>query len=361
MNRDKKLKNERFEENARHFSSWVKKRERIDSVKVDHLWDEVAGKVFEESQEFPIRPFYKKRYMALSVAASVCLLIGFSVWLTLFYSPREFSASLFNQSPGVDSLKEVAVIIAGEQIHVADNASIRYDKQGILQVNRQRVPLSEKTEQKKINQLVVPKGRRTHITFSDGTSMYVNAGTRVIYPSVFDKDKREIRVEGEVYLEVIPDSSRPFIVRTGNFDVKVLGTAFNISAYKTDEAAFVVLVNGKVEIETAGNEKVILKPNQLFNMDAAGIRTEEVDVSKYICWKENAFLLENDKIGDVLIRLSRYYGITVTCEEEIYDVAISGKLDLRNDIEDVINLLMQPTYLQYRRNPDGTYHVFLNN
>lgn len=88
--------------------------------------------------------------------------------------------------------------------------------------------------------------------------MYYNSGSHVIYPSDFDKNKREILVEGEVYLEVAKDPKRPFFVKTKDFDVKVLGTTFNVSAYKDDAIASVVLVEGKVEVVTT-----IRKPRQI--------------------------------------------------------------------------------------------------
>lgn len=84
--------------------------------------------------------------------------------------------------------------------------------------------------------------------------MYINSGSHVIYPSDFDKDKREILVEGEVYLEVAKDPKRPFFVKTKDFDVKVLGTTFNVSAYKDDAIASVVLVEGKVEVDNNESE-----------------------------------------------------------------------------------------------------------
>ena len=91
---------------------------------------------------------------------------------------------------------------------------------------------------------------RSSLTFSDGTKIWVNSGSKVIYPVSFEKKKREIYVEGEVYLDVTHDTSWPFVVRTQQVDVKVLGTSFNVSAYKDDSNMQVTLVEGKVEVNT---------------------------------------------------------------------------------------------------------------
>lgn len=94
--------------------------------------------------------------------------------------------------------------------------------------------------------------------------MYVNAASHVIYPSVFNDDKREIAVEGEVFLEVAHNPKVPFIVKTKGLDVKVLGTVFNVTAYEADDIS-VVLVNGRVEVNSSAKEKMILNPSQMVN------------------------------------------------------------------------------------------------
>ena len=212
--------------------------------------------------------------------------------------------------------------------------------------NENREEKKEKKEE--INQIIVPKGRRADITFSDGTKMYVNAGTRVFYPAVFKTDKREILVEGEVYLDVAKDPSRPFIVKTNSFDVKVLGTQFNVCAYKEDVSASVVLVNGQVEVNAGKNNKSILSPNQMMKINDKSVDIKEVDVFEYICWKDNMMMLNDRKVGETLDRLSRYYGRNIWYNEEIGNIPISGKLDLRENMEDVINIICQLMFLQYK-------------
>ena len=98
------------------------------------------------------------------------------------------------------------------------------------------------------------------------------------YPAVFKKDKREILVEGEVFLEVEKDPSRPFIVKTNRFEVKVLGTQFNVCAYKEDAFTSVVLVNGSVEVNSGKNNRSVLSPNQMIKVNDKGTDIKEVDV-----------------------------------------------------------------------------------
>lgn len=192
------------------------------------------------------------------------------------------------------------------------------------------------------------KGKRVNIIFSDSTIMYVNAGTTVVYPAVFSQDKREILVDGEVYLDVKKASSWPFIVKTEFFEIKVLGTQFNVCAYKGDLSAAVALVKGQVEVETIQEEKMILSPNQLLKIENGEKTIEkDIDIFGYICWVQNLMLLKNNKVGEVFDRLARYYGCNIIYDGSIENLLVSGKLDLQDDVKDVIEMVCQSVFLRY--------------
>ncbi len=101
-----------------------------------------------------------------------------------------------------------------------------------MTVNSEQLQESVTDEEHSFNQLIVPNGKRSTLALEDGTKMWINAGSRVIYPNKFKKNKREIYVDGEVYMEVARDEERPFVVKTNMLDVQVLGTSFNVMAYK---------------------------------------------------------------------------------------------------------------------------------
>lgn len=263
------------------------------------------------------------------------------------------SLALLENNTSSLSGNEIVLIESKEKLQLKDESSITYDVDGKSNVEehvvKKETAEDRKEKKEEINQIIVPKGRRADITFSDGTRMYVNAGTRVFYPAVFKKDKREIIVEGEVYLDVAKDPSRPFIVKANGFDVKVLGTQFNVCAYKEDASASVVLVDGRVEVSSGkSNKSSMLSPNQMIEINDKGTDIKEVDVFEYICWKDNMMMLNDRKVGETLDRLSRYYGRNIWYNEEIGDIPISGKLDLMENMEDVINILCQSLFLQYQ-------------
>ena len=199
---------------------------------------------------------------------------------------------------------------------------------------------SDTNESPVYNQIIVPKGKRTHIYFADGTHIYVNSGTKVTYPAVFSKEKREIYVDGEVYLEVKRDVNRPFYVKAEGMSVQVLGTSFGVCAYKEDKESSVVLVSGKVEVETNAKQKVTLAPDELFSMKNSEISTRKVDASEYVCWTQGLMIFNKEPLDKVFNRLSRYYGQDIrykgSAGEPYY---VSGKLDLRDSLEEVLRLV----------------------
>ena len=250
------------------------------------------------------------------------------------------------------------MITQNDRMKLSNEASLEYKKNGTLQVNKENVTKESSVHSKeKLNHIIVPKGKRATITFSDGTSMYINSGSHVIYPSDFEKDKREILVEGEVYLEVAKDPKRPFFVKTKDFDVKVLGTTFNVSAYKDDAIASVVLVEGKVEVDN-NNHKTTIRPNEKIAITQGESTVSTVDVNEYISWKDYIMLFAEHRAGDVFTRLSRYYGVQIEYEPSIASYLVSGKLDLKNGINNSLDILTELLDIKYETTPDGNIRIF---
>lgn len=245
--------------------------------------------------------------------------------------------------------KDVELILSdSKKIAISETESqVEYNRDGGINVNSKKVEsvVTEEDHHQTFNQLIVPLGKRSSVTFSDGTKIWVNSGSKVIYPMAFDKRKREIFIEGEVYLDVTPDVNRPFFVKTRQMDVKVLGTSFNVSAYKNDPSLQVTLLEGKVEVNREGDQSDILLPNQQFDYDTQTNKAtvKYVDVENYIAWKNGYYQFEKQPLNIVFKKLSRYYGIRIEWDEEVGKRICYGKLDLKDRLEDVLNNLKDAT------------------
>ena len=236
-------------------------------------------------------------------------------------------------------------------------AEIRYDDSKIT-VSRSQIP---KEESAKYNQLIIPKGKMSRLTLSDGTKVWVNANTRIVYPAEFTGKQREIYVDGEIFLDVVHDD-RPFIVRTKGLNIEVMGTRFNVCAYDKGELERIVLVEGSVRVadKTGGNKRV-LEPKQMYEAAGGETRVEEVDVRKYASWIEGLYYFDRERLENVARLLSDYYGVSIVCSEKTGGFACSGKLDLKSDLDEVLLGLSLSLPVVCEHVGDDMYIIVLKN
>ena len=203
---------------------------------------------------------------------------------------------------------------------------------------------------KKMGWLAVPKGKRASVSFADGSKATLRPGSKIVFPSEFGKINREIFVEGEVFMEVTKNKLKPFIVKTDKMDVEVLGTSFDVQAYPSQNTQSVILVTGLVNVKTTSNRVTQITPNQKFTLNASS-NTEivkQVKVYDYISWKEDILSFESEKLSVVLKALSNYYGITFNYNaEQLNQITLSGKLNLNDNIEDVMLVLTATANIKY--------------
>jgi len=301
-----------------------------------------------------------QRRVVLSISA-VAASMAIILFLPLFFNNNDipdistFAQALPGNNDDLYSSDTKLIVSENNTVTLNNNeSSIQYEEDGIKADDN----LILKEEVAPYNQLITPYGKRSVITFSDGTKAWVNAGSRLVYPTEFSKEKREIYVDGEIYIEVSEDRKRPFIIKTSQMDIKVLGTKFNVLAHEADQINSVVLLSGLVSISSSiDNKDVILKPNQKYS-DIEGFRTvENVDASIYILWTQGVYQFESEKLANIIIRLERYYGIRMDCDPTIAALKCSGKLDLKDDMHKLLEELSQALSIAYRQNSDGSYTI----
>jgi ferric-dicitrate binding protein FerR (iron transport regulator) len=284
--------------------------------------------------------------IAASVAASVCLLFAAGWYVRFTQQQRTTDYQALMQSFGQkaeDETGQVQLVLSGDRKITIDGkeTQVDYNEAGHVNINSGQI-VEEESESEKpaYNQLIVPSGKRSTITFNDGTRVWINSCSRIIYPIPFEKRRRELFVEGEIYIDVAKDEKRPFIVKTAGMKVKALGTTFNVKAYGDESAMEVVLVSGKVEVET-NESRNVLSPNQMFSYDSRTNKSAviPVDAADYIAWKDGYYLFRRQQLSEALHKLAGYYGITFQWDEKIDSLTCSGKLDLKEDLEEVLATL----------------------
>ena len=204
--------------------------------------------------------------------------------------------------------------------------------------------------------MIVPFGKTASVVLSDGTKAWLNAGSKLVYPPVFATDRREVFIVGEALFEVTKNRNKPFFVKTKDLNIRVLGTSFNVKAYFDDANIETVLVSGRVQLEKAesgwlDHKKTILLPRQLadFDKESKVIDVRNVNVESYISWKDGWYKLDKLPLVQVVEKLERYYNIKILIpDKDVRQIKITGKLELKDTIEQVLENIVLTLSLNYK-------------
>ena len=199
-------------------------------------------------------------------------------------------------------------------------------------------------------------GMKTRVRLSDGTMMWLNAGSSVKYPQRFSKQLREIYLSGEAFFEVEQDASRPFIIHTEKMDIRVLGTSFNVRSYTDENFSETTLISGAVEVSIPGPDstrKVLLKPREKLVVSEpvnsasgntliaknnkqtiveqkkiAPFPTQNSELVTETAWLSNQLIFQNETLGSISHRLERWYGVNIIIgNPELLEMRFSGRAD----------------------------------
>jgi len=319
----------------------------IDYISLKEEKDDVWLDGFEESIMQRIQPPIKQRTvkrLTWIVGAAAAMLLTFFSYL---YFSKDMpiygdeSCDLAEVVPG--TTKAELILPDGKRI------TLRDDKEWIamgesLKYSDGSSVLAEDTEMldKQLITIEVPRGGRYKIMLPDGSKVWLNAMSKLVHPFRFAIDKREVTLEGEAYFEVaqlsVAGKRVPFTVNTDKQSIAVTGTAFNVSAYADNAATVTTLVHGSVDIY-AGSQRLSLKPNQQGIATAKGISKREVDVAKFIAWKDNKFLFDETSLVEVMREISRWYNIDVSFEGEPRATYLYGEIGMDKNLVEVLRLL----------------------
>jgi len=255
--------------------------------------------------------------------------------------PHDFKKVLDSKEEIIIQEKESSITYSnsGDQIAINDTKKV------------------EQSSTNSYNTVIVPYGKRTYVTLSEGTKVWLNSGSKFTYPVAFTGDKREVHLVGEAIFDVTHDKKKPFYVITDDYDIKVLGTVFNVSSYEDDTYTSTALAQGSVEIKydtnsIFGKSRIKIKPGTLavYNNQNKTIRSSTVDVSKYMSWRDGKFIFKKQRLDNIVKKLSRYYNISIKIENErLKAETFSGHLDLKENINKVLEIISETTDLKFEK------------
>jgi transmembrane sensor len=324
----------------------------LSSAAISAQEQEEIDDIYFKTREMYMHRRRNIRHLALYISAAACIAVICAI--SVLYPLRRESVNEFVAEIVPDSaIKGIQLVFGTKDIvSFENNTNIIINEDGRIQVAMNKhdtTSLMKEAVNRQQVRLIVPEGRRSSLKLSDGTRIWVNSGSSIMFPTAFSGNKRHISlIEGEAYLEVAPDKKKPFIVNTSFGEVKVLGTRFNISDYSVDEVKSVVLAEGLVEVKMAESKGLILKPNQMLSVTSDTYDIKQVDTYDHICWKDGLIQFSNEKLETLMLKLSRYYGVEITCEESLKQKACTGKMLLFDNVTDVLNTLSDIFHIQYK-------------
>ena len=202
------------------------------------------------------------------------------------------------------------------------------------------------------NTINTPRGGQYKINLPDGTKVWLNAASSLTYPSQFTAKERRVELSGEAYFEVASqvltnskgNSKIPFIVKTQNQEVEVIGTHFNVKAYNDDNDSETTLLEGKVKVVgysngVKSNEEKILNVGQSAIWNNGKIVIEAVNTEKAIAWKDGKFAFSGENIKDLMSNISRWYNVEVAYDGDVSEVNFEGSISRYETISEVLRKL----------------------
>lgn len=309
----------------------------------------------------------RRLYISFAKYAAVAMLF-FALGALMFYRKDNFNREFLRHDITEPAFTDARIIRPdGDDILLHEkNSHIEYRSDGQVVVNNHVVEPSVKEPGKapEMNQLVIPYGKTSELILPDGSKVWLNAGSRLIYPSFFNDKNREVLLIGEAFFEVAHNEIQPFIVQTTDIRIKVLGTHFNVSAYPTDHLIETVLTEGKVRLEQNNSnmfsESTDIAPGQMavFNKTERTTLVKEVDIENYTLWKEGLLKFESTDMSRLIKKLERYFNIRFTYSDPMLGtIRISGKLELTDSCDSVLATVADAAAVRITRSGDNIYKI----
>lgn len=328
-------------ENEDYLQGQLKNYEKLYSLEFEERQVQVLQAVLSSIRGVrePNKNYFSRKKAAIyfSMAAAVTMLFFGAVWWRIYLPNSETTEQMLSSfEPGgnkatltlsnghtLELTTTQSGITVGETLTYDDGTALFHD-----------VELLEKS----VLTLSTPRGGQYQVTLPDGTKVILNAESELRYPYRFSLTRREVELEGEAYFEVAPQEGRPFVVKTGSEHVEVLGTHFNVAAYREDIYSSVSLVEGKVKVSVDGRTEVLVPGLQSVVSDGK-MSIQRFDVEETLAWKNGEFMFNNENITSVMRKLSRWYDVEIEVDPKLNELGVWGSLSRNDDFGTVLHLI----------------------
>jgi transmembrane sensor len=349
---DEKYVEKMLADNASFSRVWHTLEEESRALKADSFLEQINVGADLDTLKQRINGIEKPRNKLFILKKALAVAAGFLLIVTGAYF------IFFRSEKIVDKEKIAAAVKKNKQsvnLVLADGKTFELSKEGTAEtialdnatINTDNSTLQYSSSDTMQNTLWVPAGESYKILLSDGTEVWLNAATRLRFPSRFYGQQREVYVEGEAYFKVAKDAAHPFIVHTALTQVQVLGTSFNINTYEAGNVK-TALVEGKVLTKSNDGKSMELIPGYEANYEVAkGFVSGAFDEVDVLSWINGVYYFHNIPVADLVVAASRCYGIKIVLNKNDFaGRSITGLLD-KNKLTDFLNDLKTTAQIDY--------------
>jgi len=241
------------------------------------------------------------------------------------------------------SLSPAVILADGSSVPLSDFTSMREKDGSMIALDSGRLVYTSPSMEREVlyNTLVVPRGSEFRLSLSDGTNVWLNAGSELRYSVTFAGDSREVWLVGEAYFEVISDSTQPFVVHSSKGKIEVLGTSFNVRNYPEESRMVTTLVRGRVAYTDPERRKYDLFPgDQAISQPGQETILQSVNPEYYVGWKDGEYIFKSATLEEIMQELSRWYNITVFyANSDVKQFHFTGELKRYEHVESFLRFL----------------------
>ncbi|MBD0833374.1 FecR family protein [Aestuariibaculum sediminum] len=300
-----------------------------------------------------LKDSHRAKRNLLRYAATILIFISAGLYFVV-QNENQNNSQINNNEIIIGSDKATLTLEDGTVVDLTEEQPLSNDK---MESNGKKIVYKSNNQKKDAlvyNYLTVPRGGQFFVELSDGTNIWVNSDTQIKYPVSFieGKDRNVELIYGEAYFDVSPSIEHQgsvFKVISEVQEVEVLGTEFNISAYKGDDEIYTTLVEGEVLIST-GSEQVVLKPNDqaLVKVGETGVYVNQIDTYLATSWKEGVFNFNDMPLDNIMKVLSRWYDVEVVFNKENMKYeTFTGVFRKNQNLKDILNSIQTTNNMSY--------------